>query len=377
MEPLIKQMLRVAACGESLKGANRWDAELDWVEENCLAAMLCYLTNQGEDRPLCTSDQQLQGALLTARVVSQTLISAMTEILDACKSHGQKIVLLKGISICEQHYPLSYLRPMRDLDFLVLEKDLSKTEDILRQLGYIQKSDYPASFYVEMHHSMPFYHPETGVWVEVHTALFPAKSRIHDSAAFCHDNVMANLVASIFNERNVFRLSDELQLLYTAAHWCSDLKIIGGSIALFDIIFLFRNNPELDWSKILSWLADESLRQYLFTALSYLKRNNIRDIQDEIYNQLEIEFSAATNFNIKILHLIIDSYLVAGKPFGSMLTSSNVGIVWKTLLQSDQPLINLVSLPGNILFPPNNPRRFDLRFQYQRLRNSIKLFNDN
>jgi len=221
---------------------------------------------------------------------------------------------------------------------------------------------------------MPFYHPDTGVWVEVHTALFPAKSGIHDSTAFHHNNVMQNLVSSRFNGREIYRLSDELQLLYIAAHWCRDLKIIGGSVALFDTIFLLRNHPELDWTQIFSWLNDDSLRLFLYTELSYLKRNNILTVQVEFYNQLEIEFSAAANINIKILHSIIDNYIVAGKHFSSMLTSNNVGIVWKTLLQNGQPLLNLVSLPGNILFPPNNPERFDLRFQFQRLRNSIKSF---
>jgi hypothetical protein len=377
MDPLIKQMLRAAATSELLRESARWGAELNWITENCMAAMLYYLTRQGEERAPCTADKRFHGAILTAKLVSQTLISAMTEIIDSCQSDVEKIVLLKGISICDQHYPFPYLRPMRDIDFLVLKKDVPKTEDILRQLGYIQKSKYPRNYYTEMHHSMPFYHPDTGVWVEVHTALFPAKSGIHDSTAFHHNNVMQNLVSSRVNGREIYRLSDELQLLYIAAHWCRDLKIIGGSVALFDTIFLLRNHPELDWTQIFSWLNDDSLRLFLYTELSYMKRNNILDVQVEFYNQLEIEFSAVANINIKILHSIIDNYIVAGKPFSSMLTSNNVGIVWKTLLQSGQPLLNLVSLPGNILFPPDNPRRFDLRFQYQRLRKSIKVSNDN
>ncbi len=377
MESLIKQMLQAAASGEMLRGNNHSKSDLDWVEENCLAAMLCYLSKQDENHTLFASDKQLQGALLTAKLISQTLMSAMCEILDACTPYVEKIVLLKGISICEQHYPTTYLRPMRDVDFLVLEKDLTRTEEMLRQLGYIQKSDYPASFYLEMHHSMPFYHPETGVWVEVHTALFPPKSDVHDSTAFCHNNVMQNLVNSRFNGREVYRLSDELQLLYIVAHWCKDLKITGGSIALFDTVFLLRNHPELDWERILSWLEDGLLELFLFTELSYLKRNKILDIEDGVYNRLEARRSIATNFNIKLLHLMIDRYLVDGKSFGSILTSSNIGIIWQTLLKTDKPVVNLITLPGNILFPPNNPRRFELRYQYQRLRNSIKLFNDN
>ena len=374
MESLIKQMLQAAASGETLTGAHRWEAELDWVEENCLAAMLCYLTSQGEDRTLCASDQQLQGALLTAKVVSQTLISAMCEILDACEAQVEKIVLLKGISICEQHYPLCYLRPMRDLDFLVLEKDVSKTEEILRQLGYVQKSEYPESFYTKIHHSMPFYHSENNVWVEVHTALFPVKSGIHDSAAFCHNNVMANLVNSQFNSRRVYRLSDELQLLYIASHWCREFKTIGGAIALFDTLFLLRQHPELDWQQVLSWLSDEIIALFLYTEISYLRKNDIQCVPDKFYKQLEMQISPTARLNVKILHSIIENYLVVGKSFGSILTGSNVGIIWGTLLKSDEAFINLMSLPGNILFPPNNPERFNLRFQFQRLRNSIKSF---
>jgi hypothetical protein len=334
------------------------------------------LSKEAEDQALYSSEQQLQGALLTARFISQALISAMSEILDACKAHVETIVLLKGISICEQHYPHTYLRPMRDLDFLVLEKDLIKTEDILRQLGYIQKSEYPSSYYAEMHHSMPFYHPERGVWVEVHTALFPKKSGIQDSAAFSHYNVMDNLVESRFNGREVYRLSDELQLLYIASHWGVEFKIHGGSIALFDTIFLLRNHHDLDWRRILSWLSDERLVLFLYTELSYLKRNNILAIPDEFYTELETHKPVGVSVNIKILHLIIEHYLVAGRPTSSILTSSNISIIWQTLLNTGQPFVNLISAPGNILFPPGHPKRFNLRFQYQRLRNSFRLPDD-
>jgi len=372
MESLIKQMLRAAATGAPLRISSLSGTKINWITNNCLAAMLCHLTSQGEDSGLCSSDRQLEGARLTAKVLTTTLNSAMTEIIDHCQPRVENIVLLKGISISDQYYPTPELRPMRDIDFLIQKKDLVKVEEVLTQLGYQQKSDLPKAFFDNYHHSMPFYHPSTGVWVEVHTGLFSGKKQIHDSQVFDVNNILSNLVKSKFNEREIYRLSDEYQLIYTASSWCLEFKKFGGCIALFDIIYLLKNSPALDWVRILSWLDSDKLGWYLFLALGYLKQHNILEIDDKLYKKLKRQNKIGDAVKIKILYYIIDKYLVAENPFGNVLTSGNVGIVWDTLLRGNHPVLNMLSIPINLVFPPNNPNRFNLRYQMQRLRNCFR-----
>lgn len=373
MESLTKQMLRTAATGEPLRISSLSGSKIHWITQNCLAAMLCHLTEQGEDTALCSSDKELKGARLTAKVLTNTLNSAMTEIIDHCQPKVEKIVLLKGISIADQYYPAAELRPMRDIDFLVEKKDLAKVEEVLIQLGYQQESDLPKSFFNDYHHSMPFFHPETGVWVEVHTGLFSGKKQIQDSQLFCVNNLLDKLVKSTFNERDVYRLSNEYQLIYTVSHWCLEFKQFGGSIALFDIIYLLKNSSVPDWEQILSWLDSDRLGWFLFLALGYLKQNNILEIDDKFYNRLKRHNKIGDALKMRILYYIIDKYLVAENPFGKVVTSGNVGIIWDTLLSGNHPMLSVLTIPINLVFPPKNPRRFNFQYQMQRLKNCFGL----
>lgn len=373
MESLTKQMLVAAATRKPLEVPFLSETTISFVTKNGLAAMLCYLSEQGEGAALCSSERQLKGAGLTAKVLTKTLISAMTQIIDHCQNRVEKIVLLKGISISEQYYPTPEIRPMRDIDFLVQKKDLEKVEQILFQLGYQQESDLPKSFFADYHHSMPFFNPETGVWVEVHTGLFSGKKSIPNSQVFDIENVLGNLVKSTFNEREVYRLSDEYQLLYTAAHWCLEFKEYGGSIALFDIIYLIENSPALDWDSVSSTIDSDVLGWCLYIALGYLKENHALDIDEKLYNKIECQNKIGDKIKSRILFNIIDKYIVAESPFGNVLTPGNVGIIWNTLLKGSQPLLNVLSIPFNLVLPPNNPRRFNLKYQLQRLRNCFRL----
>ena len=62
---------------------------------------------------------------------------------------------------------------MGDIDLLVTEQEQDPFEGILRSKNYLQRSACPPSYYTDHHHSMPFWHPRYGVWIEVHTRLYP------------------------------------------------------------------------------------------------------------------------------------------------------------------------------------------------------------
>src|SRR5262245_39144501 len=94
----------------------------------------------------------VKGADLTARVLNADQTDAMTEIIDACQGQIPPLTLLKGIALCEQYYPEPHLRTMRDIDFLVENDDVPVIENLLLNLGYVQKSQRPPEFYKEHQH---------------------------------------------------------------------------------------------------------------------------------------------------------------------------------------------------------------------------------
>lgn len=153
---------------------------------------------------------------------------AMIEIIDGCEGQMAPLALLKGISICGQHYPAPHLRAMRDIDFLIESSDLAKINSLLLKLGYRQRSRQLSAFYRNHHHDMPWFHPQKGVWVEVHRAVFPLDSKLGKSTAFSSPNIKADLRPSCFEGRQVTRLSAEIQIIYTASHWAQELKCEGG-----------------------------------------------------------------------------------------------------------------------------------------------------
>ena len=170
----------------------------------------------------------VRGAALTARVLAEESRDALRGVLEACAGLGVEATLLKGASIAHQHYPLPHLRPMRDLDVLVEPEAVERVEAALRASGYEPVPGHLApEFYAAHQHGVPLVHPRTGMWVEIHRRLFRADGPTGAFAAFTPERVRAERRHADFQGRPVFRLSDELQLLYVSTHWASSFGVTG------------------------------------------------------------------------------------------------------------------------------------------------------
>ena len=147
---------------------------------------------------------------------------------------------------------------MRDLDVLVEAKDQPIIESLLFEMGFRQQSTNTAAYYVTHHHSMPFYHPPTGVWVEIHHGLFPQASRLSALPVFSRDNIAAESRLCQLDGIAVKRFTPELQIVYTASHWALGLiglKHRGGLFAFLDTIFILRGAQQgLRWKMIFDWV---------------------------------------------------------------------------------------------------------------------------
>jgi hypothetical protein len=291
----------------------------------------------------------LHGTDLAARVLAAERADALVAVVDACGEAVGPFVLLKGMALAHHHYPSPHLRPMRDLDVLVDRAAVPAVESALRVLGYRPDSKNPPEYYATHHHGMPFLHPRTGIRVEVHHALFPPANPIASEAVFGRRHVEVELRSFELHGRRVWRFSDELQLLHTAAHWASNFQLGGGAVAMLDLIYLVGRKPErLRWDAILRWLHGSAAAASVYFLLSYVHRRRLVLFPREVLGALRASQHSFGAVNLAILHGLVDRYVVGGRPLGWLVSPRNFEIVWTTLLDSGPPWRNLLCLPWNL-----------------------------
>jgi hypothetical protein len=351
MVPPMIALLQAASEGRRDMRLSDFDeTQVQWAVVTGLGALLCYTTKFDAGAALSPLWPLLQTAYLTAQMLSGTQLDAMAEIIDACAGRTPPLTLLKGISICEQYYPQPYLRPMRDLDFLVEEANRPGVESLLFELGYRQQSNAPPEAYERRHHTMPFYHPQKGVWVEVHRRLFSPKRSVAADKVFGLDHLKGQLQASEFHGRPVYRLSSEFQIVYISAHWGSNLTTVGGMIAMLDLIYLLRYAKEqIRWDLILHWLHGSVASLSLYFMLTYLQKYQLVNIPPEFLKKLFSSQQHLRGLKLKILQTITDRYLVEGKDFGPLCTLENLDAVWQTLLAPGTPIRGLIVVLRHVL----------------------------
>ncbi len=344
-------LLQAASQG---RGNLRWAAfdepRIRWAVETGLGPLLFQTTKGDPEKARSPLWLLVRRADLTGRMLIGEHLDAMGEIIDACEGCVPPLTLLKGISICEQYYPAPHLRPMRDIDFLVEAAFLPAVESLLMKLGYRQQSDRPPEVFERLHHSMPFFHPQRGVWVEVHRRLFPPTRTVGGDEVFSPEHVKTQLRPSEFQGRKVNRLSNELQIVYIASHWASDFKVVGGMVAMLDMMHLLKTTKYVvNWEQILAWLHGSVASTHLYLMLSYLDKYQLIAIAPEILHELFLSQRPLRNINLKIMHRLIDRYLVDGTYLGQLLNLENLDSLWKTLLSPGSPFRNLIQAARGIL----------------------------
>jgi hypothetical protein len=323
--------------------------QVRWAVETGLGPLLRRATADDPEAKTSPFWPLVQGADLTARVIAAEHLGAMDEIIRACEGNTPPLTLLKGISICEQHYPESHLRLMGDIDVLVDQEAIPIVETLLLELGYCHVSEYPPEFYEAHHHITPLFHPRTKVWVEIHRALFPASSLVGSDRVFGLENLGAELQPSEFRGRPVHRLSDELQVVYLAAHWAFGFRRVGGMVGMLDLIYLLGNTRALRWERIIDWLDSSVASTYVYLLLSYLERRRLVDIPPQILKGLFSRQRSFGRVNLKTLHVLIDRYVTDGRGFGPLVSARNFEILWRTLLLPGPPSRNVARVFWNLL----------------------------
>jgi hypothetical protein len=309
----------------------------------------------------------LRSAELTAMVRHGARVETALQVIDVCARLGVELTLLKGISISEQVYPEAHLRPMGDVDILVPPDSCNAVESALIELDYFPDPGYQRTAY--SNHGVPLRDPQTGVWVEIHSALFRRDTRLGCFGGFDQDALSAKTVDTEFHGRPVKRFTDEMQLLYLAASWVQDISAQGLDatllIPLLDAVYLLNaSTQELDRDRLLGWTDNESALASLYLLVTYLSRHALWVPDSELLSRLGASQRIIGSLELRIVHAMLDRYLLLGKPFTRAFHSARV---WETLFGPGRGPTKLVRLPWGILFPSTSPDRFTLRYQLERV----------
>jgi hypothetical protein len=317
----------------------------------------------------------LLSADLTARVRFGQLLNAALDVLEICDSLGLRATLLKGISISTEHYPAGHLRPMTDIDILVPKGARETVESRLVELGYVPKPNYPVEKYDK--HGVPLCQPETRAWVEIHSSLFAANKPLGASGIFAGPDRSPHVVESELCGRRVNRLTNAFQLAYLSSAWVQDLARSEDFhpsflVPLFDAVYLIHaSEQELDWDSLIGKLDNEAALTSLYILLTYLKKHGLWLPPKSTLSRLAARQGVLGRLDLRFLHALLDRYLLRGRPFTKIVTTSRV---LEAILQPGEGWQKLASLPWWILFPPSSPDRYSLRYQLARVPSLLRRF---
>lgn len=329
--PLIALLRALARDDEALRLEAFDERAVRWAIETGLGPLLRWALRHDGAAATSPAWPALQAADLTAHVVAADYLDAMAELLDACDGRIAPLVLLKGISVCTEYYPDPRLRPMRDIDVLAEPDDLPVVETALDKLGYTRRGQRSAAFYAAHHHGSPFAHAATGVWIEVHRALFPSRSELAMEPLFMAATLRRRLRGSEFRGRRVRRLRPELQLVYLACHWGREHRIVGGMVAMTDAILLLRHTRRFRWKTLVRMARDTVAARHLHLLLTYLARRRVLDIPHSVLERLAGRHTLSPTA-LAVVHWLIDRYVVDGREFGALVRKPTFNHLWNVLV---------------------------------------------
>ncbi|VAW61312.1 hypothetical protein MNBD_GAMMA10-2061 [hydrothermal vent metagenome] len=339
-----------------------------------LAALIKFYSSTLLDKHPSEYSDMLTAAELTAKIITHVQIGALDDLLRAATALTGDIILLKGIAICQSHYPQPQMRIMGDIDLLVSAKDARQIKDILLDKGYQQISERSEAFYQAHHHIMPFYNEANNVWFEVHTHLFSGANPVLEDALFDIENIFKNTVSMGMDKYTceVKQLCPELQLIHTCSHWAEELKFNKACLQIIDMIFLIQNRGNgIDWNKTFKWVDGTACASHLYLILSYFDKYKLVNLPDNYSGLFKLKHHNMGRLNRYILHYIIHQYILGAKSTGCILTVSNLEIIWGTLISPQTSIINIVRLPWNVIFPPEEANRYKLSRILSRVKHMI------
>lgn len=322
-------------------------------------------------------EQKLRASDITSRFLTAEMLENIESIIGQLQDHDIDPVILKGVSFATRYYEEPHLRVMADIDLLLPRRQIRAAEQLLLQDGYVTESPAPDIDYSEHIHSAPLFHPDRKLWFELHRSLINSQFASSREAPLDLSDPEPQIERFQLGAISVRRFRPEFELLYLATGWCFDLTGSFGrpglQRGLVDGTLILKTcGDKLDWDLLLRWSAGTFSGACLYVLLSFLKQVGAFPDRENVCQALaeSQHFVNATNLNI--MHGFVERHLVRFENYGRYLTRPTIGNLFAALLQKEPAWKNLLAVPGNILFPRHETRRYNPQYHFGRIRSVLK-----
>lgn len=136
--------------------------------------------------------------------------AAENKTLSLLSAEGLPTVLLRGNAIARDIYPDPYCRTSADIDILIREEDLGRSDSVLSDNGYVRCDELPLRFWINRIHHAVYRCPGTDDLIELHWNFgIPSFFRLSS------DDIWAGVVCI---EKNRYRLSPSMTIIHLLMH---------------------------------------------------------------------------------------------------------------------------------------------------------------
>ena len=176
--------------------------------------------------------------------------SAENRALSLLSAEGVPAVLLRGNAIAREIYNDPYYRTSTDIDILIRQEDLARSDSVFSKNGYVRGDNLPFKFCVNRIHHALYRCPDTDVLIELHWNF-----GIPSFFGLSSDDIWAGVVQT---EKDQYGLSPAMTIIHLLMHHYMhafrELRI------LTDIIWaLHKYEDSIEWSSLVQKMKDIGL----------------------------------------------------------------------------------------------------------------------
>jgi len=332
-EPAVLTLLRaLAARSTTFDVAAVAPPAVERALELGLGPVLAHLANSADSRWSLPYVERIRAAELTAHALATATYDSLADALAAARQIQCPVILLKGAATALRYYPSTHLRPMGDIDLLVPADRHAALEEAIRAIKFRQFPIDPAVNYDDHLHSAPFWDPERGVWIEVHTSVFPRDYRLAHDPRFSWAAIADQLTPIAVRDQAAYAMSDELQLVYTSARWSEMFDPHHGVYPILDAALLtHRRRDTLDWQRILAIVRGSWAALPLHLMLWYLNESGLSPIPPDVLHTLGTSHRHLNRRSLRILKRMISMSVLEGEFLKA--TEPQLRLVWTSLVR--------------------------------------------